>query len=202
MSSKKLLVVIIAIVFATSCRNNSTDKTETTGTTGTLLSSTTSVQRSIPVTQTFPVPDHLKTSFQEKYRDVQDVRWSRYEAVDNIDWDLSGWPRMDSSDYMVKFNMDRIPYWEWYDDNNNWIGTVSVVPDVNGLPPAVSNAVKSEFPGYTTIAVSKENDKNTTAYEIQLKKGDDKMKALISESGSVMKKKGVVAGDKMKEKNM
>lgn len=202
MKFENLLAILIVVIIATSCRNNSTDKSSGFDTVISSASTNTTVTQTTLVTQKFPVPDKIQTSFEAKYPAVTAVNWSRYEPMTAFDWDWSGWPKMDSYDYMVKFSMDSIDYWEWYDNDYNWVGTVSAVPDVNGMPPAVTNTVKSEFPGYTIVSVNKENDKNITAYEIQLTKGDDKMKALISESGSVMKKKGVVAGDKMKEKNM
>ncbi|MEP6699794.1 MAG: PepSY-like domain-containing protein [Bacteroidota bacterium] len=202
MKFKILLAIVTVVILTTSCRNNSTDKSSSTDTVVSTTKTNTTVPEAMPATHNFPVPDKIKTSFEAKYPAVAAVNWSRYEPMTAFDWDWSGWPKMDSSDYMVKFSMDSIDYWEWYDNDYNWVGTVSAVPDVNGLPPAVSNTVNSEFPGYTIISVNKENDKNRTAYEIQLTKGDDKMKALISESGALMKKKGVVAGDKMKEKNM
>ena len=89
---------------------------------------------------------------------------------------------------------------EGYDDKNNWVGTVSRVSDYKNLPEAVNNRIASDFAGYTITSVDKENDKDRTAYEIDLTKGDDKMTVLIAENGKVLKKKGTVNGEKTKEK--
>jgi len=70
------------------------------------------------------------------------------------------------------------------------------------LPDAVNKTLESQFPGYTITNVNKENDKNRTAYEIKMEKGEDKMKALIDQNGNVMKKKGKENGEKIKEKNV
>jgi hypothetical protein len=107
---------------------------------------------------------------------------------------------MDTADYVAQFNWDGTDYWAWYDENNNWIGTVSTMSDYAGLPAAVNDAVKKNFDGYTITSVSKENDKNRTAYEIKLSKGDDKAVALIGEDGKVWKKKMNTDGVKTKEK--
>ena len=104
-------------------------------------------------------------------------------------------------DTVVSYNWDGTEYWTWYDDKNNWVGTVSPVTDHASLPAAVNKTVQTEFAGYTITNVDKENDKNRTAYEIEMSKGDDRMKALIAENGKVIKKKSMSAdGTKTKEK--
>lgn len=196
MNLKNCLAFATMLVFASSCGDNSTKETETTAS-DTVVTTTT-----VPVTQTIVVPDNVKTSFKAKYPTVSEANWSRYEPVSSFDWEWSGWPMMDTSDYMVKFNWDNTEHWAWFDSDNNWIGTVSTITDYAGLPAAVNKTIAAEFPGYTIVSVDKENDKNRTAYEVELTKGDDKMKALIAEDGSVMKKKGMSEGEKTKEKNM
>ena len=42
----------------------------------------------------------------------------------------------------------------------------------------------------------------TTAYELEMTKDGETMKALIAENGAVLKKKGRVDGEKVKVKNL
>jgi hypothetical protein len=201
MKFSKWLVMITTVVFAASCGENSTnDKSGTDTTAGTTTLSAPDPANTDVQTGTVNVPEPVKTSFQQRYPNVSNATWNRYEPVDRIDWEWSGWPAMDTSDYVATWNQDGSDYWSWYDENNNWIGTVTTVKDHASLPAAVNKVVQKEFDGYTITSVDKENDKNQTAYEIKMSKGDDRMKALITESGKVLKKKGMVAGEKTKQK--
>ena len=204
MRLKNLIVMATVAFFATSCGESSTK--ETTG-----KDTITTTDISIPVSENpvntnvntnIVVPEPVKTSFQTKYPNVSNVTWNRYEPVSTFDWEWSGWPMMDTSDYMVKFNMDGNEYWSWYDNDNTWVATVSPVKDFAGLPAAVNKTIQTEFDGYTIVSVDMENDKNRTAYEVELTKGEAEMKALIAENGTILKKKGGMPGEKMKEKNM
>lgn len=149
------------------------------------------------------VPGALRTSFEAKYPQAKDVTWDFPEpvVVAPIEWEWTEWPTIDTNDYMAKFKVNDIDYWAWYDTNGDWIGTVEEIDDNSSLPPAVNNTVKTQFPGYTVKSIDKENDKNRTAYEIQMENGEDKMKALIAENGQILKKKGKESGVKIKEKN-
>ena len=185
-------------VIATSCGESSTKGTDTKDTVTTVDNI---IPEAVPVTQTIVVPDQTRATFQTKYPNVSDPSWSRYEPMDNIDWEWSGWPRLDTSDYMVRFNVDGNDYWEWYDDGT-WIGTVTTMKAYAGLPAAVNKTIQSDYPGYSIVSVDKEIDKNRTAYEVELMKGEDKVKTLIAENGNILKKKSVVGGEKTKEKNI
>ncbi len=199
MDLKSWVAMAAMAVIATSCGESSTKETNTADTVTTTMDNT--APETVPVTQTIVVPDQTRITFQTKYPNVTNPSWSRYEPMDNIDWDWSGWPRMDSSDYMVRFNVDGNDYWEWYDDGN-WIGTVTTMKDYAGLPAAVNKTIQTDYSGYTIVSVDKEVDKNRTAYEVELMKGEDKVKMLIAENGSILKKKSVVGGEKTKEKNI
>ncbi len=189
------LALATIIFLATSCGESST-KTDTADS---LTVDRMSAIDPVPVTTTVVVPDVIQTTFKTKYPTVTNETWSSYEPVDAFEWDWTGWPTIDSSDYMVRFNQDGAEYWAWYNDEE-WIGTVSPVTDFAGLPTAVNKAIQSTFAGYTIVSVDKENDKNRTAYEIDLEKGSDKAKVLIAENGSVLKKKTNIDGEKIKEK--
>lgn len=192
------MAITIVVIFATSCGGKSTKEGETpVDTAGTTTTATTTTTTS---SESFVAPDPIRTSFQEKYPNTQNATWSRYQPTDYIDWDWAGWPSMDTADYAVTFKMDNSDYWAWYDDQNNWVGTVSTMTDYKGLPEAVNKSVQKEFNGYTITGVDKEFDRNRTAYEIDLMKGEDKGRLLVAEDGTVIKKKAVTDGEKTKEK--
>ncbi|OSZ79770.1 hypothetical protein CAP36_00455 [Chitinophagaceae bacterium IBVUCB2] len=195
MRFKTGIAMATMIVFATSCGDSST-KTDTADS---LTVDNNKMPDPAPVTATVVVPEGIKTSFKTKYPTVTNETWSSYQPIDAFEWDWTGWPTIDSSDYMVRFNQDGSEYWAWYNDGE-WIGTVSPVTDFAGLPAAVNKTIQSTFPGYTIVSVDKESDKNRTAYEVELEKGGDKAKALIAENGSVLKKKTSIDGEKTKEK--
>jgi Putative beta-lactamase-inhibitor-like, PepSY-like len=193
MKSKQWMAIAVCAVMTASCGDNST-KTDTTEKNDTVITTA-------PVTPppTIEVPEATRTAFQTKYPTATNVNWGRYEPIEDFDWTWAGWPTLDSSDYYVRYNIDGNEYWSWYDDGNNWIGTVSTV-NTSNLPAAVNTAVNSNFPGYTITSVKKENDKDRTAYEIKLEKGTDKAKLLVAEDGTVIKKVSTVDEEKTKEK--
>ncbi len=190
-----MLASAVIGVFA-SCSNeagSSKDNPDSTSTTTETKKSTRHVE----------VPEATRTSFEAKYPQASDVTWNYHEpAIEApIEWEWTSWPAVDTNDYVANFKVNDDDYWVWYTYNGDWIGTVSEVSDYSSLPPAVNNVVKTQFPGFTIKSVDKENDKNRTAYEIQMENGEDKMKALIAEDGTIIKKKGKVNGEKIKEKN-
>jgi hypothetical protein len=149
------------------------------------------------------IPVVSRTHFEAKYPQASQVVWNRYVTISdpmNVDWEWYGWPAMDNNDYMVQFSMNDYPYWVWYDENGNWVGSVETITAA-GVPDAVNTTLRSQFEGYAVESVKKENDKDRVAYEIRVAKGDDKWRLLIDENGKIMKKKGNVEGDKTKEKN-
>lgn len=196
MHLKTGIALATMIVFATSCGESST-KTDTADTL--IVDNKINDPAPVPATITLVVPEAVKTTFKTKYPTATNESWSNYEPVEAFDWDWTGWPTIDTSDYMVRFNQDGSEYWTWYNDGE-WVGTVSPVTDFAGLPAAVNKTIQSTFADYTIVSVDKENDKNRTAYEVELEKGSDKAKALIAENGKILKKKTTIGGEKTKEK--
>ena len=145
------------------------------------------------------IPATTRTSFETKYPNASNVTWAHYETDVPIDWQWIGWPTLDESDYVATFGMDNSNYWVWYDDQGNWIGTVTEVNSAS-LPAAINNLIQSQYANYTVTSVKKENDKNRTAYEIKLENGDNKVKLLVDENGKILKKKADINGEKTKEK--
>ncbi|HET9431047.1 MAG TPA: PepSY-like domain-containing protein [Chitinophagaceae bacterium] len=198
MRFNKWLIIAICAAFTSSCGENSTKETTVeTDTAGAAITSESSNQ-GYETSKSVEVPPATRTSFETKYPNATNVTWRKYEPVSRIEWDWADWPVLDTGDYMVNYTWDGSEYWTWYDEDNNWIGTVSTVTDYAGLPAAVNKTIQSEFAGYTVSAVDKENDKNRTAYEIDLTKGDEQMRVLIDENGKVWKKKNLTTGEKTK----
>lgn len=185
-----------------SCGENSTTKETTTDTTASASMETATPDNTSVANKTVEVPAATRTSFETKYPGATDVTWTYYDQpYSAIDWELAGWPAIDQNDYAVSYDWNGSDYYAWYDQDGNWIGTTSVITDYNnGLPAAVNNTLKKQFNGFTVVSADKENDKNREAYELELEKGSDKLKVLVAADGTVIKKKGTVDGEKVKEK--
>ena len=146
------------------------------------------------------VPAATKTSFEAKYPNATNVTWTRYEPKDKTTMDPSDWNySLDENDYVVRFNWDNADYYAYYDDGN-WIRATTVVADHSKLPASVNDAIRAQFAGYTIVEVDKEHDKDRVTYEVDLEKGEDKIKATFDENGTVVKKKSKIDGVKEKEK--
>lgn len=189
--------VLIALA---SCGENSTTETKNTDSTAS-ASDNANTNNTSATGKTVEVPAATRTSFESKYPNASNVTWTYYEEpYTTIDWEWTGWPTVDANDYMVRYNWDGMDYYSWYDQDGNWIGTTNVITNFSSLPSAVNNTINKQYAGYTVVSADKENDKNREAYEVQLEKGDNKVTALIAADGTVLKKKGTVDGEKVKEK--
>jgi hypothetical protein len=192
----KSWMLTAAVAALAACGNAGSDKNNATDSASTTETSTMTTKTSIEV------PATTRTSFETKYPKATDVSWSHYQATTiPIEWEWTGWPPMDTSDYVASFNVDGSDYWVWYDDGGDWVGTVTEITN-SGLPAAVNNVIRSQYAGYTVVSAEKENDKNRTVYEIKMENGKDKMKLLVDENGNILKKKGIVNDQKIKEKTV
>lgn len=146
-------------------------------------------------------PQATVTSFETKYPKASNVRWSRYEApADRSTMEASDWNyNLDSNDYVVMFNWDNADYYAWYDDGN-WVRASTRMSDHSKLPATVNDVIRKQFADYKIVEVDKEHDKDRTTYEVDLEKGEDKLKVTFDENGTVVKKKGKIDGEKVKEK--
>jgi hypothetical protein len=133
-------------------------------------------------------PDNTRTAFQTKYPTATDVNWSRYKPYDRINWQWTGWPSMDTSYSAVNYKMNNRNSWSWWDRNNNWIGSSSMIEDSTMLPDAVKKTITKSYSGYKIRSIDEENDKKRTVYEIKLEKGDAIARILIDKNGKILKK--------------
>lgn len=192
-----LLATGAGLVFA-SCGGNSSKKDTVVDT---VVASNTSQTTNNASVSTVEVPMGIKTSFEEKYPQASNVRWDYYRDIpDDIDWEWSGWPAMDTMDYVTNYNWQGTDYMSWYDDQGNWVGTVSNISDYGTLPAAVNSVLNSQYNGYTITSVKRENDKSRSAYQITIEKGSDHGKLLVDENGKILKKKMTADGTTTKEK--
>jgi len=138
------------------------------------------------------VPVVVKKTFTTAYPTATNVVWSTYDvSALPIDWDLTGWPAMDQSDYVVVFNMNNDKYYAYYDVNGDWIGTAYAIMDYKSLPSGINTMISDKYPGYTITTVDRVMQKDRIAYEIQMKNGNSKAKLLVDENGNIIKEKTV-----------
>ena len=200
MKSKFLMLAAGLSFGMLACNDNAGTADESKSDTSTVVTTST---ENTPVDNNpaVDVPTGTRTSFETKYPNASNVRWSRYRpesdrsAMDPSDWNY----KLDTSDYEVMFNWNGEDYYAWYDDGN-WVRASSPVKDHSKLPASVNTAIRNQFADYKIVEVDKEHDKDRTTYEVQLEKGEDKMKVHFDENGKVVKKKGKVGGEKTKEK--
>lgn len=138
------------------------------------------------------VPNGVRTTFVTAYPNASGVVWSTYDgSLVPIDWDLTGWPALDQSDYVATFYMNGDKYYAYYDTNGNWIGTAYAVTDYKSLPSSINTMITSKYPDFTITNVDRVMQKDRVAYEIQMKNGNSKAKVLIDENGNIIKEKTV-----------
>jgi hypothetical protein len=191
MKSKFHLLAIAGFVLFTSCKDKAADSADTTDTTTTTVTTGTTDNAMV-----VEAPAKVRTAFETRYPQATNIRWQYHRPdVADIDWDWSGWTGLDDKDYAVSYNWEGNDYWAWYDEDGNWIGTINAVSDPNSLPAPINTTIQKEYSGSKVVSVDRENDKNRTAYEIDL---DNGAKLLVDENGKILKKKDPTTDTKTK----
>ena len=136
-------------------------------------------------------PASVRASFSTQYPEATNVVWANYDATVAmpLEWDLTGWPMLESDDYVVQFNLDNENYYAWYDSDGNWIGSAYVVRDHSALPTSITNTINAQFPGYTITEVTREFENGRMAYEVELKSSTQKVEVLMDSNGNILKQK-------------
>lgn len=135
-------------------------------------------------------PAGVQTAFVTQYPTATNVVWTNYDGtLVPIEWDMTGWTVLDDNDYLVRFDVDNEPYYAWYDDSGNWVGTAYVVKDYNTLPSGISTTLTNQYSGYTISGVNREYHKDRMLYEVELKNSNTKVKLLMDGSGNIVKQK-------------
>jgi hypothetical protein len=175
----RTLIAVAAVVAVFASCSSPYKATDTSGTSTTTTSTT------------VVVPAGTQTAFTTQYPNSTNVVWSRYDpvAVIPIDWELAGWSPMDTSDYLVRFDLDNENYYAWYDSDGNWVGSAYVVKDHSKLPAPVNTTIANKYAGYTIESVNREFQKDRITYEIEMKKDNSKVKLLVDGDGNVIKEK-------------
>jgi len=197
-----ILLALAACKDKASGDNANADTTTTTTTSTNSTSSSNDAMNGPATSAAIEVPVNVKTTFETKYPQASSVRWDYYSPASpaEVDWTWTGWPTIDTNDYVVNYNWEGNDYMAWYDDKGTWVGTIANISDYSTLPAPVNGTISKQYNGYTISSVKKENDKNRTAYEVKLENGDDKAVVLIDENGKIMKKKVTMGDSKMKSK--
>lgn len=136
-------------------------------------------------------PAAVEPVFTKQYPGATNVVWSQYDSLAAVPIDLrmAGWKKMDEQDHMVKFDYKGESYYAWYNSDGKWIGSAYTMKDVTKLPAAVNtavkNAIKTRYNGYSISQVNREFQTGKTAYEVELTKGDSKVRMLVSSAGKI-----------------
>ena len=140
----------------------------------------------------------MVSDFESRYPSASTVTWYRYDVDDRVEVLPSDWEyTMDPNDYQVVFTSDGGQYVAYY-DNGTWVRSESYTFDRSKLPSAVSNAINTQYSGYSIKDVSREDSKSRIVYEVELTKGSDKCKIHYGADGSIVKKKCRTDGVKTK----
>lgn len=137
------------------------------------------------------MPEGTQTAFTKQYPAATNVEWTSYDSLAAVPIDLrmAGWKKMNSEDHLVKFDMKDENYYAWYDSDGKWVGSAYTMKDPTKLPAAVNaavkNAVKTKYAGYSVSNVNREFQKGKSAYEIELKKDESKVRMLVNADGKI-----------------
>lgn len=185
--------LLLTGVIAVSCNDNEKTKEATTTqdtTVTTTVASTTDTTVKVALTapkttviEAAQVPEKVNKTFAAKYPKASKVEWMTYEPVeyDNLP---------DPQYYYVRFNNDGVDYYNWYTSNGDWVKTSTAFVGGNSkLPEAVNKMIAEQYPGYEISEIDKENDKDMDMYEIELNKGESKVKLKVLPDGTIFKKK-------------
>ncbi len=149
-------------------------------------------------------PANISASFNTRYPKASNVKWYQYNSTTiPIEWDLTGWPALSDRDFAVMYDMDSVNYYAWYDAQGNWVGSTNQMKDFAGLPAPVVKMLSAKYAGYTISDVHTETYKDLSAYQVELKRGNDKVKMVVDPNGNVLKQKTKTVdanGNETKEK--
>ena len=182
---KRDWIVISGVFLFAACADN-TETTYNEKTTESTPSTYTTPDAT--ATTQFNPPDNVRTDFQTRYPKATSTTWSTYQPYDRINWEWTGWPSMDTTYYAVNYTVDNRKHMSWWDKLGSWIGSTSTIEDSTTLPDPVKKTLKNSYAGYRITSIDEENDKNRTAYEIKLEKGDARARILVDQNGKILKK--------------
>lgn len=131
------------------------------------------------------VPTNVKTTFTTKNPKAERVEWMTYTPVE---YDNIKMRNPTDTIYYVKYYTGGTEYYNWYDANGEFIRSrTKFLGGSEKLPAAVNAVLAEKYPGFTVTEIDKENDKDMDMYELELNKGDEKVKMKILPDGNIFK---------------
>jgi len=129
------------------------------------------------------VPDAVKKSFAQKFKNAKEVKWSKEN----------------STEFEAEFKVGKQEQSSNFDNSGKWLVTETEIK-TSELPEAVQTAISKEFAGYKIEeAENAETSDRGNFYEVELKNGKVKYEVQISGDGKVLKKEEMKANEKKKD---
>lgn len=117
------------------------------------------------------VSDAAKKAFAEKFPNATDVKWGKENA----------------KEYEAEFKLNGQPVSANFKLDGSWVETESSIP-VPDLPAAVSNAIKTKYPGAPVLKAEKtEKSGGKTIYETIIKIHGKKKEIELNPDGTFVK---------------
>jgi hypothetical protein len=116
-------------------------------------------------------PENVKKEFSQKFADAKSVKWGSEEA----------------NEWEAEFKANGKEMSACFDNTGKWLETEAEV-SAKELPSAVTNTLKSEFPGFKIGESSTIETPEMKGFEIALKNKETEMSVIIGADGTVLKK--------------
>ena len=113
-------------------------------------------------------PEKIKTAFDQKYPDAEEVEWE-----------------MEHGKWEAEFEVDEKEMEALFDENGNWIETETEMEDED-LPDAVKQTLKNQFKDYEVEEAEYLESPEYSGYEIELE-GNKDIEVVIGKNGQVLK---------------
>jgi len=165
---KKLIVMLS--IFVGSSLMASAQKTATTA-------KSTPVKEQKSQSKTHAVPEKVQEAFKLKFPTATSVKW---EKENETEWEAEF--KLDEKEYSTNFLSD-----------GTWIETEQEITS-SDLPKAVQQTLSKDFAGFKVEEVETTEKPNFKGYEVELKKGKEKMEVVFDANGKVISTK--VANEK------
>jgi len=121
------------------------------------------------------LPEAVKKSFAEKFKNVMDVKWSKENATE----------------FEAEFKIGKQEQSANFDQTGKLLVKEYEIKE-SEVPHAVQATISKEFAGYKIEEVEKaESSDKGNFYEVELKNGKQKYEVQISPEGKVLKKEEV-----------
>ncbi len=180
MKFKKLLPsIFFAATFLVACGENSNEAKPISEEKTVVVEKAGEGEKTEIDVQTVPAP--VKTTYDNKYAKAENVKWSSYKPVtaDSLE--------MDNDYYYVTYRWNYIPYEAWYKADGNLVREEEIIylPNSGDMPKAIVRSIMLKYPGYEIAEKDKENDKDIEMYEVELHKGNEKVKVRFLLNGEI-----------------